>query len=130
MTIQDEFPTKSKEEQINLKCPGCGRPTRRKGSPRMNDDMRRPQAVLADGTCTPCWVRKKGVDPKAFYDGKRGNRGENKYRPAPLTEEDIHRLRAKLRDMECDRLARGVPPEGMDTKDWSFGNGGLYSWEV
>ena len=119
------------KDNPDLKCPGCGRAVRRKGSFKTSEDDPRPAAVLADGTCTPCWNERKGRTATDVYRAKeKYKRNEGKYRRPPMTAEEIERERERIKNMECDRLSRGVPPEGLDPKDWAYGNGGAYSWEV
>lgn len=119
------------KDNPDLKCPECERPVIRKGAYRADENDPRLQAVLADGTCGPCWAKHQ---PPEWHEKrkevKRYKRRIDREKRAPLTEDDVRRLREVLRDMECDRLARGIPPEGVSPRDWAHGNGGLYASDI
>jgi hypothetical protein len=118
------------KDDPDLRCPDCNRRVRRKGSMKLDPNDKRPASLLADGTCTPCWVKRKGLNSKEFHDGKRRNRGNNVYKRPPMTDEQIAQERQRIKMMEVSRLMRGIPEEGIPVEDWARGNGGLYSFQI
>ena len=125
MSWRNDYPT--------LECPGCHRktfyvtPGQRKGTSGRMVVPPAPgmvQAIRRDGLCTTCKRAENGHGPKTLDHGNKHIR-----RPA-ISDEELERLRDRIKCMEIDRLNRGVDPEGVPTEDWAYGNGGLYSWEV
>jgi hypothetical protein len=83
-------------------------------------------AVVRDGTCATCHRnRKRGRVP-----GDRRYTGHGRFLKGTMSDAECEAIRERLRVMELDRRARGIPAEGIRTEEWAFGNGGLYSWQV
>jgi hypothetical protein len=117
-----------------VRCPDCARETVYVPVPERPGTSgkvveRKPGVLLAvvrDGTCATCHRnRKHGRVP-----GDRRYTGHGRFLKGVMSDAECEAIRNRLRVMELDRRARGIPAEGIPTEDWAIGNGGLYSYEV
>ena len=93
-------------DEYEASCPICGRATRHRPAHAIPGEATR--AVLADGTCEPCWRKKLKLQD-------RRNNGVLMSR-----EERANRDREGLEAYFRERRNRGVPPAGNPALDRAY----------
>lgn len=95
-----------RRDEFDASCPICGRATRHRPAHAIPGEATR--AVLADGTCEPCWRKKLKLQDRRS-NGVLMSR-----------EERADRDREALEAFFRSRRNRGVPPDGDPVLDQAY----------
>lgn len=117
-------------------CPDCRRPVfprRQSRTGRANDVIKgKVQAVLSDGTCNTCYVKRRGWSRPTRAKSKQAQPEIQmlppRFTPEQISDYEVERCRERFEAYVSNRRRRGIPEDGMPVE--RLDNGGAFHMDV